>query len=390
MPGGDRPARHLLIYTNRTASRSCAHLEKLCAAWATNSTAYEEPPDPWNFQEEPEDNDRPDSKRKTSGRAEDSRQISPAKQGLGIAPFFPPFSTTLIFLIYITAVDTSTLEDRPTLYNTFVSLLHPLRRREGSSPRPTLDKSPSEICYAFDVPQTSRIRIMTSGPQVLIEGPELRDYFTTQVQQDVSLLPAQRLTCWHNSYELTRKLGRKPVIVHARLTYSRGQLALTPCTRCERSYTDSNSALPFPDCVLLPTFWCFKCASCIATNDTVCCTFRVPNMEELDRNQTIWQLLPRPNRGIEHDLTMPHQEPSFMFPPEAPDVILPDGVPNIAASSSPRLGEMHRLNESLCTKRNIILITGAGISTNVGKLRPLQAVQPPRIRRLGLRFSEVG
>ncbi|KAH7124749.1 hypothetical protein EDB81DRAFT_765537 [Dactylonectria macrodidyma] len=41
--------------------------------------------------------------------------------------------------------------------------------------------------------------------------------------------------------------------------------------------------MPFPDCVFLPTYWGFACASCIARHRVIKCSFNILLTEHLDR-----------------------------------------------------------------------------------------------------------
>ncbi|KAM7210026.1 hypothetical protein V8F06_014593, partial [Rhypophila decipiens] len=106
--------------------------------------------------------------------------------------------------------------------------------------------------------------------QVRIENDQLQRYITTKTQTSASLLVPQRLTCFHGS-NLLGKMP-EPRVVNALLAYSKGQLALAPCTDCLDSYDRHGSAMPFPDCVFLPDYWGFACASCIARNRAVKCS----------------------------------------------------------------------------------------------------------------------
>ncbi|KAK7403722.1 hypothetical protein QQX98_010494, partial [Neonectria punicea] len=74
---------------------------------------------------------------------------------------------------------------------------------------------------------------------------------------NASLLPPQRLTYFHVSNDLLTKLAKlakRADAINAFLAYSLGQLALAPCTNCDENYNRDGSAMPFPDCVFLPTY----------------------------------------------------------------------------------------------------------------------------------------
>jgi len=168
---------------------------------------------------------------------------------------------------------------------------------------------------------------------------------------------------------------------------------------CNDNYERCGSAMPFPDCVFLPTFWGFACASCIARHRAVECSFNIiraeyreqcwemiqipvygvasPVSKWLERGhpllasdpQTLYTLWKRRDFGNDptHDLTQPTQESSFIWPPDVPNARLPDCSQQLSASSPSDLGErLSLLREQFRTKRNIVVITGAGISTNAG------------------------
>ncbi len=85
--------------------------------------------------------------------------------------------------------------------------------------------------------------------------------------------------------------------------------------------------------------------------------------------QTLYTLWKRRDFGNDptHDLTQPTQESSFIWPPDVPNARLPDCSQQLSASSPSDLGErLSLLREQFRTKRNIVVITGAGISTNTG------------------------
>ena len=235
--------------------------------------------------------------------------------------------------------------------------------------------------------------------QVPAENGQLQPYFTTQIQDKVSSLPSRYLSCFYTSYNLLEKLSKDIAAVNALLAYSRGQLALAPCTECNDNYEWCGSAMPFPDCVFLPTYWGFACASCIARHRAVECSFNIiraeyreqcwemiqipvygvasPVSKWLERGhpllasdpQTLYTLWKRRDSGNDptHDLTQPIQEPSFIWPPDIPNARLPDCSQQLSAPSPSDLRErLSLLREQFRTKRNIVVITGAGISTNTG------------------------
>ena len=212
------------------------------------------------------------------------------------------------------------------------------------------------------------------------------------------MFPPQRLTCLHFSTNLLEKLPKRPDAVNAFLAYSRGQLAVAPCTDCADSYELYGSARPFPDCVFLPNYWGFACASCIARHRAVECSFNIlraeyrdlrwenaqirtdevgaPGSKWLERGHplstfesqslnTIWKRCRHAGSGLAHDLTQPLQEPSFVYPPDVPNAKLPDNSWQASISSN-HADPLSALKEKLSSKRNIIVITGAGVSTNAG------------------------
>ncbi|KAH7132782.1 DHS-like NAD/FAD-binding domain-containing protein [Dactylonectria macrodidyma] len=157
--------------------------------------------------------------------------------------------------------------------------------------------------------------------------------------------------------------------------------------------------MPFPDCVFLPTYWGLACASCIARHRVIECSFNILRTEYLDRfwekvqvaiddlglaalrwlerghplstfdphrPQTIWQCCRHSGSDLAHELAQPVQEPSFVFPPDTPNARLPNGGPDVSVSSRSHPGDLKLLNKKLCAKKNIIIISGAGISTNAG------------------------
>src|SRR4051794_29346286 len=95
--------------------------------------------------------------------------------------------------------------------------------------------------------------------QAPIENDQLRPFITTNIQAKASLLPPQRLICFHTSTNLLGKLPKRPDAVNAFLAYSRGQLALAPFTDCTENYELHDSAMPFPDCIFFSTYWGFAC-----------------------------------------------------------------------------------------------------------------------------------
>ncbi|KAH6976704.1 hypothetical protein EDB80DRAFT_302410 [Ilyonectria destructans] len=170
--------------------------------------------------------------------------------------------------------------------------------------------------------------------------------------------------------------------------------------------------MPFPDCMFLPTYWGFACASCIARHRAVDCSFNIIRTEYLDRfwekvqittdglglaalrwlerghplstfdphrPQTIWQCCRHSGSDLAHEVAQPLQEPSFVFPPDIPNMRLPD--PDGCTSSIPHVGDMDLLNKRVRTKKNIIIISGAGVSTNAGsKSRFRSTVSDPSDR----------
>lgn len=151
--------------------------------------------------------------------------------------------------------------------------------------------------------------------------------------------------------------------VNAYLAYSRGQLALLPCNECNHAYDRFGSAILFPDCVLLPNFWGFACASCIHKGRATDCSFHIYRKEYLSlwwnrieepkklrakskwlerghplskyypkSSQKIW--ICRPKVGVDGDnkLEAPTQEPAFVFPPEISEARLPNGISALVVS----------------------------------------------------------
>ena len=66
------------------------------------------------------------------------------------------------------------------------------------------------------------------------------------------------------------------------LAYSRGQLAVKPCTECEKNYGPAGSVLPFPNCVFLPHYWYFACACCLARGKGGRCSFNTHRKPRLN------------------------------------------------------------------------------------------------------------
>ncbi|KAK7420731.1 hypothetical protein QQZ08_010266 [Neonectria magnoliae] len=168
---------------------------------------------------------------------------------------------------------------------------------------------------------------LASTSPTILPLDQLRPYITTNVQANASVLPPRRLTCFHFSNNLLGKLAKRADAVNAFLAYSRGQLALAPYTNSHESYNRDGSAMPFPDCVFL------------------------------------WTYL---GSDLAHELAQPVQEPSFVFPPDTPNLRLPDGGPDVSISSRSHPGDLKLLNKKLYAKKSIIIISGAGISTNAG------------------------
>ncbi|KAK7211048.1 hypothetical protein V2G26_018226 [Clonostachys chloroleuca] len=234
--------------------------------------------------------------------------------------------------------------------------------------------------------------------QVLIEHDQLQPYITTRTQAEVALLPAQRLTCLQQSQSILAKLPKYTYAVNAMLAYSRGQLAIAPCTDCYNNYESYESAAPFPDCVFLPGVWGFSCASCIMRGRAADCTFHVhragyhekcwesvyieidsidnPESKWLERGHPltafnpsklypIWKRCRYPGDNVPHDLAKPLQKPSSIRPSNSVTASLSDTGSRRSASHLD-CEALNLLQQKLQIKKNIVLITGAGISTNAG------------------------
>ncbi|KAH6957693.1 DHS-like NAD/FAD-binding domain-containing protein [Ilyonectria sp. MPI-CAGE-AT-0026] len=314
-------------------------------------------------------------------------------------PFLPPLPLSSFLVLIHQSSLVSTLPNHFTAR----PARHPTERPSTSNDRPPVTLA-SDITPAMASERQSQldyVDLKGGWLQVPIENDQLRPYITTNIQANASVFPPRRLTCFHFSNDLLGKLAKRADAVNAFLAYSRGQLALAPCTECHESYSRDGSAMPFPDCVFLPTYWGFACASCIARHRAVECSFNIFCTEYLDRfwkkvpvmihnlsqvalrwlerghplsafdphhPQTIWQCRRHSGSDLAHELARPSQEPTFVFPPDIPNVRLPDHAPDVSASSLSHLGDLNLLNKKLHTKKNIIIISGAGVSTNAGSM----------------------
>jgi hypothetical protein len=86
----------------------------------------------------------------------------------------------------------------------------------------------------------------------------------------------------------------------------------------------------------------------------------------------IWKRYTNPGDNVPHDLAQPLQKPSRIY--EETTARSSDKVPQLPARLSDNATEkLSLLRQKLSTKKNIVLITGAGISTNAGsKLKWIQ------------------
>ncbi|RYP51736.1 hypothetical protein DL769_010766 [Monosporascus sp. CRB-8-3] len=101
--------------------------------------------------------------------------------------------------------------------------------------------------------------------------------------------PTTLMASKDQSTNLARRLSA--VTVNALFAYSRGQFVLAPCFHCLHAYHRDDSAMPFPDCVFLPGYWHFACASCIAHNRAVEFSFNIVRAEYLHES---WEQLQLP------------------------------------------------------------------------------------------------
>src|SRR6266566_168031 len=111
--------------------------------------------------------------------------------------------------------------------------------------------------------------------------------------------------------------------------------------------TSITSAMTFPDCVLLPTYWGFACASSVARHRAVECSLRITRTEYRDKMwekiqvriddvgtpyprwlerghppspqypRTTWKRGRNSGAGPAHDSAQPSQQPAFVHPPDA-------------------------------------------------------------------------
>jgi hypothetical protein len=223
--------------------------------------------------------------------------------------------------------------------------------------------------------QLHQYHLQNGWYQIPAEDDQLRPAISTQTQEEVLSLPPQRLLC-HNSRTLLQSLvAGRTTTVNASLVYSRGQLALAPCTDCWNQHqSHEKSAFPFPECVILPARYGFACANCIIRGRSAECSFYARSIKDQNKwkmhlmdvgdmgspdlnwfrrghplsqvtnnRRRIWTLESTSDCEVAHDLTDPAQEPAFVFPPDIPNAIVPlrfrpqesGGTPDPATDAQP-------------------------------------------------------
>src|SRR6266566_168030 len=191
-------------------------------------------------------------------------------------------------------------------------------------------RSLHEVVLTFSL---DRVDLGGGWFHVPAEKDDLEPYITTNVQVEVLSLRPRRLTCFHTSNDVLGKLSsRNRIVVNAFLAYSRGQLALAPCTDCHRSHEhherhDVSRLRPSPDLLGLRL--------CLLRCTPPCCRMLIAYHPHRVPRQDVGED-PSPNRRCRH--AVPEMAGTWTSAVPAVSSYHLETRPEFGSRSCPRLG----------------------------------------------------